>query len=457
MKLYLNLTQYNSTTTLHLDGASAVAPVKGTFYKPGVGKVITNDDGEMSIEEELKVSLSGTRDQILSLLETLSRLLEMGARKPLREWDALYLKAEYAPGNVWRSQIVGGWVEGVPAGLAARELGGEVLKLHLTRKHYWEANDAEGMKLTNRSGTRQAMVTVYNHTDATSPHDNFLEIVKDDISGDLPAPITVDLAHLNAGRTISQVWIGQFTSPVTLPAWLPVYEAEAASAGAGVTLTPTADAASSAGNFARLAWTAGAEARVLSFPISYLHMPEYAGRMVKPVLRLANNHAYPDLWLKAKVTYGAGNSVAYDTPWVKCEANTPVISLGALRLPPYPANANFHDSLNVSIYAMKTTGAAVTLDLDFMQLTPTDGINRLDMIEPIAAGYHIQEGEGIGSYKWDNVTMRALPSHARVGLPLRVTPGMNTRLFFLHSAGASMPIDTTLDVALYYRKRKRDL
>lgn len=455
MNLYLYLYTRENTRQLHLDGASVETPIKGALYRAGVGAV-HHRDGQEAITEEIKIGVAGSLSQVQSLLDTLTELLESAARLALSAFDRLYLRAEFEDlGITWQSVVLSGKVTPSRAGLAARELGAEVLSLELTRLNFWQDCAGESVPISNQNGIRQPSLTVYNHTDSTSGHNNYIDISKEDIPGDLPTPLELTLLHANAGRTVSQVWLALLETSGALPAWLPVYEGELGLAGAGVSLTGTADSASSAGHFGCLNWTAGAEARVVSFALSSAHMSAFGGKPYKPFIRLANPHAYPDLWLKARVTYGAGHSAAYDSGWVQSTPSAPYVEFNPVRLPPYPARSMTHDTMYLSLYALKTASASVQLDVDFLALLPTDGFNRLDMLEAVPAGVNIQEGEQTGSYRWSSTTLYALPSHARAGRSLYLTPGFNARLFILHRSGATMPIDTTFTASVYvYGRRK---
>lgn len=457
MKIVLYLFTEDATRSLHLDGAGVAAPVKGAFYRPGVG-VVGMRDGRETITEEVKISVSGTRTQVQTVLDTMAELLAFAEHKALSDYDRLYLRVEYDDiGVTWQSEILDGEVIGNKAGIAAREFGTDVLTMEIRRLNYWEESAGEALLLSNESATKQAAVTVWNHTDATSGHNNYIDISKDDIPGDLPAPIELNILHNDSGRTVSQVWIAQQETTGALPTWKPIHEGELAAAASGTTLTSTADAASSSGYFGRLAFTGGSESRIASFEISYAQMSLFRGKYYKPIFRLANTHAYTDLWLKVKVTYGAAHSAAYDSGWVQSTASVPYVEFNAVKLPPYPAKSNYHGTMYISLYAMKTAAASVQLDVDFLQLLPTDGYNRLDMIEALAAGYNIKEGANVGSYKWSNSTLLALPSHSRAGKSLVVTPGMNTRFFILHRSGTAMQIDTTFTVSMVIYKRRKYL
>ena len=457
MKIYLFLFTEDETRTLHIDGASVAAPIKGAFYRPGVG-VVEMRDGRETITEELKISVAGTRAQVQTALDTMAELLEFAEQKALSDYDRLYLRVEYDDiGVTWQSEVLAGEVTGNRSGIATKEFGTDVLTMEIRRLNFWEESAGGALKLTNQNGTQQAAITVWNHTDGAAGHNNYIDISKEDIPGDLPAPVELNILHNDAGRTVSQVWIAQMETTGALPSWKPIHEGELAAAASGTTLTSTADAASSSGYFARLNFTGGSEARIVSFEISYAQMSLFRGKYYKSIFRLANNHAYTDLWLKMKVTYGASHSVAYDSGWVQSGASIPYVEFNAVKLPPYPAKSNYHGTMYISLYAMKTAAGAVQLDVDFLQLSPTDGYNRLDMIEAISAGYNIKEGENVGSYSWNNSTLFALPSHSRAGMPLVVTPGMNTRFFILHRSGSTMQIDTTFTVSMVIYKRRKYL
>lgn len=455
MNIYLRLRLLNAERTIHLEGSGVQPPVQGTFYQPGAAAPGPEDSAEL-VSETLRISCSGTRDAVLGLQEALNELFSILRHLQPGGAEALFLVVEYESGNAWQSRIVHGCLRGCSAGIAARESGADILTLGIERLNYWEKTAASTLLLSNRHGTLQPILTIDNAAD--NAHDNFVDIALGSASGDLPAPLELILTNMHSGRQVESVWIGQWNSDgCALPSWKPVYEGEAASAGPGVTLSAVADASSSAGQFGRLAWNAAAEQRLASFPLAADHMSGFNGKFYKPLVRLSNNHTYADLWIKGRMTYGAAHTCAYDTGWVLCPPGQPWMELEALRLPPNEAYGGFFEQMYLSLYAMKSTPAAVVLDVDFVLLLPTDGYNRLHMITPVSAGYQVREGEALGSCQLNISTSYASPSHARQGNRLYINPWSSSRLFFAHRSGSSWLVDTQLSVALSYSPRKRSI
>ena len=104
---------------------------------------------------------------------------------------------------------------------------------------------ADPNPLTNASAPNNTSgITIYNHDDSGTNHDNYVQIAAADVGGSLPAPVKVELTN-NTGGSLNykQIWLANnaFCDPANFPH---ILEGEAFVAGGGTTAS-NADSSSS--------------------------------------------------------------------------------------------------------------------------------------------------------------------------------------------------------------------
>src|SRR4026209_2888507 len=183
------------------DGTTTVLFSSGDFglrsYKPNVVQ-----DFEKYIDDDFRVDfLNAAVDTNRANGQIVDRLFEQARNYHSSETGAkVYLEVDFgSTGTYYRSRLINGYIElddetiGV---LWDRRLQ---LTLHVTRQPFWEGALTQ-IPLTNASATDNTTgLTVTNSYDSTA--ENFVDINDEDVLGDLPAPIMVEIENTKSGST----------------------------------------------------------------------------------------------------------------------------------------------------------------------------------------------------------------------------------------------------------------
>lgn len=135
--------------------------------------------------------------------------------------------------------------------------------------------------------------------------------------------------------------------------------------------------------------------------------------------------------------------------------------LFTLRLPPWLPGQTDLNAITMLLTGQQSTGSAINVDLDFLQITPLDGWRMLECL-----GYGIVQNnrlvdDGINGsfYIDDGAGANKIGILVGYGNPIVLYPGKKQRLYFLmHNwLGDSAEIARTASVKLFYRPRRRTL
>ena len=443
------------------NGSSVVAPYAGVDYRPGSGRRYCSPAGEDCIEETLILNLRGGDAVISQALSSLQRLLNEvnhppGSPSPGRPGLFIQRPAEAAP---WLSPLLGGRME-IPGNPGRERIAGiQGIRLVLQRPDYWQSAAAVELPLSNTGGSRvTGGLRISNHLDAG--HENFVEVAAADAPGDLPAPLRIELQHIHtSGAGLGDVYIHQLVE--NLSASLPnVLEAEAAAAGSGVSRSLLTSATESGGQAVRLEWNAApTPAELLRWTLSPAFLGWAARKPLRPLLRFSTPQPEMDLWLGWQIFNGS--QAVWSSPPVLLPAGRALVDLPGLILPPLQSlgetGAALFSGLELVLTACKTSPAACSLDLDFIQLLPLDGWRRLFASRVLEYGqWLVEDGIEDATYGLQPLVER-LPGHVGVGERLMLHPGRRQRFYFLNTTGAEARIDLDMTVKLSCQPRRRHL
>jgi len=133
---------------------------------------------------------------------------------------------------------------------------------------------------------------------STTAQENWVAINDEDVLGDLPSPIKVQMYNSKNGSDASdEIYI--FHNVYSTPASMDhVLEGEDAT---GATVTDTADATSSNGFYGSLAWTATTETLIAEWALSTTELSKYAGGRFAAIARWAAAFPYTNSYLLFKL------------------------------------------------------------------------------------------------------------------------------------------------------------
>ena len=287
-------------------------------------------------------------------------------------------------------------------------------------------------------------------------HENFVDLNAQDIEGDLPAPIKVEMYNSYDDDPSDEAYLfhNVYSDPDNLTH---ILEAESAT---GATVTDVPLGTSSAGFYANLAWTAQTETLIATWAITSVQLSYMAGGRFAVLARWAAAFPYTNVWLRVKLESAtavlwAGNlSLIPDTRELHW--------LDTTRLPPYLAGLADLKGINIKLYALRKTAGTHTLPLDYLQLSPISGDDGWKRFLSVDAGADYQEylyhddTEGF-TYRVDTSGDK-VAEFTGYGGPVMLIPNRDQRLYFLSCDNQGLAlVEQTWTVKAWYRPRRNSI
>jgi hypothetical protein len=419
-----------------------------------------------NVTETAEVAWTGTLADQRAAIQTLNRLFQV-ARYRQRTGMGEPLFVEFSPEGEggyddednWRSEVLSGRVlvnDNYRTGLQL-ESGQLLSQVVFTRRFYWEGAEAQ-LPLTNPNGTDDvAGLLVYNCQDDGDDYGtriNYVDIDGDDIEGDLPAPIRLEMTNTYATQKMGTVWVGRnaFSDPTNLNH---VIEGEDAATGG----TSQSSGNASGGYVRRYTTTtpdSWYEGITWALPSDLLtacagNYFQLMARFETATVNLANYRFKVSL-LQGDAVFWESAPFGIDTNWSHA-----IRPLMAMRLPPWkPPVSGSAAACSLRLGLWRTAGGDDDLDVDFIHLFATDSYTMLAHV-----GVALDENDTlVFDSMEDNVYIDAAGggtgSFVRYGTLISVEPEMDQRLYFLQASnlGDYAEVDRTMTVKAYYRPRR---
>lgn len=353
-------------------------------------------------------------------------------------------------GDVYRSELLYGRLEPDPEMTAAAWIAASAVRCVVTwqRRFFWEGARTElALDNTSTASKTTGGVTIYNHHDSTSGHDNYVDIAAGDVGGVLPSPAEISLynSYNDAARTW-RVYIANnvFASPATFTHILEAEDCTYVAGGAAA----TASASSSNGYYQAATWAGDGETLVLRWDLSAAFLATAKGNRFRVLGRVASGTSSG---LRAQLKTLLSVTTIAETPEVAVSDG--LVDFGIVQLPPYLIGETSLYALTFELRGRRTGGA--TLNLDYLQFTPLDSYRALIprgygaaytttiVDNGIAGSLYVQWG---GSGKSGHYVAH--------GSPVMLWPSVAQRLYFLCTNSSGGPdIARTHTVRAYYRPR----
>lgn len=448
--MYLRLT--DGSTNIEL---SQTAPVTGCTYFPSAAK-----RGDVSISETATVNLTGTPAALVALIESIEQLLEEAARRA-EMGVGTRVFAEYRAVSTdpsYRSEILDGQVLGsenpalrrfeTASGTATIQIG-----VLWTRRVWpdgcsWEASTETELAISSKAQSTAATGgrTIANCNDGT--RGNYVEIAASQVIGSGPAPVRINLKN-SSGATQNYTNFYFATNAQSDPAnFTHFLEGEARTSGG----TVTANGSSSGGSYNSFAVTGSGTGILWSLPSAVTNGGE--GRTFRLLARLLGNPGAP-IYATPMIKDNGGLIPLATGVEVKIDTSGfLLIDLGELPIPPGAVDATSLAPL--TLYLALRCDTSATLQLDYIQLTPTESLRHLYQRGYGVANNDFVEDDGILGQAYALSGTNKYPIHIQLGKPVMVWPNTLQRIYFLFDSdfGAS-PVAATSVVRLFYRPRRR--
>lgn len=443
MQLFI---EYESTT---LDFQANGYKVIDGFYPE------TPNEGAESITDQFNVLIIGSSAADLRSKLTAIRQAFEWAKRHKDDSQAAWLYFDVDDdGDAWMSKLLDGKViynsNLDPYWRRNRVIATVIVE----RMPYWDAENEVQIPLTNGNGTNNTTgLTVYNHNDAGTGHDNYVDIAAADIDGDMPGPTRLEVTNSYATGKLFTLWVGQnWTDPDNMTH---ILEAEDSSGGSDIS-----DSGCSGGYYSQYALGSGAESEMFTWSLSASYLNACKGNYYKFMARFeAGDPANVKFRIRLKynaVTIWQSGQVSLDQ-----SRAFQIRDIATLRLPPWLVGQTSLAALSLVLTGQQSTGSSINVNLDFLQVTPVDGWRMLE-----CAGYGIDQNERLMDDGFNKVSyidngsgLAKVGDFVGYGEPIHLYPGKKQRLYFLmHSSTTdTAEIARTISTKLYHRPRRETL
>lgn len=415
------------------DNAQFVNGGDGGEVLPVYGNV--SETIEIMFENTTKTALQAQVASINRLLDTAKR------RQTRRDGDRTYIKFTVdGDSTTYRSEVLSGRLELGEDSMRHYANIKVQARLYITRRFYWEADGETELQLSksNVSATTGG-VTIYNHDDSGTGHDNWVQIAAAQVGGELPCPLRLTLTN-NSGASQAyrnfHIGTNAFSDPAN---FTHILEGESASGG-----TVTSDSSCSGGSkLVNSSWTG---TNLVQFPLSGTQLQKTGGRWFRLLMRVASLTS--SCYIKPQIRTGDGLVILHTGEEVLVNSSVPIVDLGSMPFPPSAASVAWADmKLTLSMRAVGTAG----IQIDYVQLTPTDSYATLTQLGYTIPNAGIITIDGIeGAIHSEGFPIYSAPMPTAFVFPNRLQ-----RLIFLHDETTGpVSIDNTISVRAYYRPRR---
>jgi hypothetical protein len=448
------LTVSDGTTTVDLNGGSAIL----LEYTPRVPSRTDNPHG--SVVDNAAVVLFTTKEAGRVAEQQLNDLFHQ-AREKQKSGVGPRVYVNFKPDgdtNTYRSELYAeqsnqdiGRVTHGDGTLDYLHFGDKFL-LNITweRRFYWEG-PRTAIGLTNGNGTTASPLTIYNHNDSDSGHDNYVQIAASAIKGDLPAPLELQLVNTyNSATRVGRITVSHNVRSDPANVNL-IIEGESATGGSG---TNTANAFASGGFYREIA-VPDAETLLAEFPLSGALLAQLAGNRFRVQARFSaapsTCYVRVAVRLAGLSTLWGGNSTWRQLGIIESGELTTIAD--GIPLPPYQVGSSSLGEISLAIFGRG--GAGVNILLDFLQLSPLDSWR-----EYRDAGYGLPytaslTDDPVNERLYANFGSGELGNYVAYGSPIMVWRNRVQRLYFLWKGQTgSAATDRTMTVQAWYRPRR---
>ena len=443
----MNLRITDGTTTILLSGSDGTYTASyGVTYIPSTG------DGA-TLTEQVQWILSGTVANIRTATNVLERLLNDARRRRQTQMGAR-VWLEYRPvagDDYYRSEIFDGrvvWSSEPGERMITQATSARVrVAVIVERAGWWEGAETELQLSTSNAAAATGGRTIYNHDDAGTGHDNWVQIASTQVGGVLPAPVRVELTNtVGSAQSYRKLFMAAnaFGTPAS---FTHILEAEDASGGG----TPTVDANCSGGDYLAIALGTGVDLS-LSWTIAAAQLGYTLGRYFRVLARFQDNTGTSTA--RVAVYDSAGTTLLYAGETVVItEQYGAIVDLGTVPLPP----GGYTAAYTAITLRLEITGPMIA-ELDYLQLTPLDAYRYVELFGAAVANNAAIVDDGLEGITYVRTSSAAAGLASPRGEPLLVFPGKTQRLLFLHqtidTGNPASPIANTMSVRVYYRPRR---
>jgi hypothetical protein len=447
---------FASTTTSLESTARSSRVVKYIPELPGVNDAGQYQDVTETVEVQFKNQATAESDmRTLNLAFANAR---MKARQPFRLQSVVFKVQFTASSPLVESPILNG-----AARFTKFTPGEQILEVVFTRRYYFQDVTETALPC---GGTTSGL-TVYNYTNGGNS--NHFLLSTSVLGGDLPVPVRweVQVNTIGAGEIVEHLRLGAFRS---ISGSFPLmFEGESGTlhpSGSGSNQVVSGTSGGSVKRTSVISFIDQAGAipltsyNILNWTVSAADASAINGRSVRPVVRVSGTPpADVQMWVQSSTASSAYASIGdYVSLNTSSDAGN-IIEFPAIEVPPRSVLSTGADTaapVTLSLYARKMSTAAANIDIDFLQLMPTDGWRKI--IANCATGLTIHDDpyNGFQFTRTGGGQRTGIPAY---GAPVEVMP--NETVYVTLSTRTTAPTvlfsTRNLTVKAYAKSRRLSL
>lgn len=437
------------------DGTTTVTLTSGDMYlneyTPEVS--LRNE----SVQEEPVIGFTGSLATIRGNINSLNHLFDQAASYQSNQTGPR-VYVEFDPGSsgtVHRSLLFGGIVHMNEDVLGWQWAAANLeLEIEWYRQPFWEG-PLTVLPLTNSSTTNSVTgITINNVNDSNG--ENWALIDGDDVDGDLPSPIKVEMYNAYASAApADEVYIfhNVYSNPASLTH---VLEGESAT-GSYVSTAAEGSPGSSNDEYAVIAWSTTNEIKTATLALSSAQLSSAGGGRFAVMARWNAAFPYTDMWLRLKLEGASG---------IIWEGGLNVIPnvrelhlLDTMRLPPNLYGLSNIKEMNLNLYSKRTEAGTHTLNLDYLMLAPISGDYGWKRFVSVNTGidyeeYFYHDDTERFNYRVDAASNK-IAEFTEYGGPILLVPNQDQKLYFMTCDNNGLAlVEQSWTVKVWYRPRR---
>ena len=414
--------------------------------------------GNEPLTESLEVGFYRSIQSVRSKIKALNRLFTQAANYG-RTQTGERVYVEFDPGGTgvfYRSMLYYGMLEPTEENLGG-EWGAQNLEMDMqwTRQPFWEG-PLTPLPLSNTSASNDTDgITVNNVNDSNG--ENWVNIRGLDIEGDLPSAIKVQMYNAYASAApADEIYMlhNVYSAPKTISH---VLEAEDGT-GAYVTVSTEGTPGSSSDQYATIAWATTNEVKIFTISLPSALLGSAGGGRFGIIARFNSAFAYSNMFMRVNLESSTTELTTGELSAVS-PASRELYWLDTLRLPPYLSGQSAIKSVDMTLYAKRSTAGTHTIYMDYIHLSPISGEGGWKRFLSVDAGVAYQEyfvhdaTEGY-DYRIDT-SANKIAEFSAYGGPILLVPDVDQRLYFLSSDNNGLAlVEQSWTVKAWYRPRR---
>lgn len=430
------------------DGSNAISlttnGVMLSQYTPQTASKRRDGRGYEDVTDAIELLLyASTTQQMQAILAQINGFLERAGDRHATDYGPRHFIRYQPIGDpyLWRAEVRSGSVMLAPNAMTAFGQAKMAVRLIITRAGEWEGPLLE---LAGSTKTQPEAATggrtIQNRNDVSGG--NYFDVAPGVVLGELKTPAMLRITNnMTSSQQPRNIYVAT-TGNMDVTHFNHTIEGEDALGGGG---TPIVSGAHNSSDSVLQINFSGSH--IIRWTVSGNMINSLGGRVVRLLSRWNWIPAQPPVFVRTTLS---GIALAGDER--QLPANHEFVDLGSVRFP----TARFDSPAPGQIVMTLRSAQTVQLELDYLHLAvTTSGFRKIEYTGSGLAQGRAVVDDPIEGLAYSMVGTGHLPDVSAYGDPLWIYPGPQPqRLYFLIDRGTTAPVQSTMQVRIFYRPRR---